>query len=75
LRVQVESGPPVIEGIQIDGQYVVIYSKYDLSCALENQASLACDGYEKEDALNLAINLVLYGLYLQDFTIQPGEQR
>ncbi len=74
LRVQVEAGPPVIEGIQIDGQYVVIYSKYDLSCALENQASLACDGYEKEDAMHLAINMVLYGLYLQDFTIQPEEQ-
>jgi hypothetical protein len=73
LRVQVESGPPVIEGIQIEGQYVVIYSKYDLSCALENQASLACDGYLKEDAMHLAINLVLYGLYLQDFTIQPDE--
>jgi len=74
LRVQVEAGPPVIEGIEIDGQYVVIYSKYDLSCALENQASLACDGYVKEDAMHLAINMVLYGLYLQNITIQPGEQ-
>ena len=51
-----------MEGIQIEGQYVVIYSRYDLSCALENQASIACDGYVKDDAMQLAINLVLFAL-------------
>ena len=68
LRSQVQEGPPVLEGIQVNGQYVVIYSPYDLSCALENQASLACDGYLKEDAMHLAINVVMFGLYAQSVT-------
>ena len=62
LQTQIEEGPPILEGIQINGQYVVIYSRYDLSCALENQASLACDGYVEEDAMKLAINIVLFFL-------------
>jgi len=68
LRSQVQEGPPVLEGIQVNGQYVVIYSPYDLSCALENQASLACDGYLKEDAMQLAINVVMFALYGQSVT-------
>jgi len=67
LQTRIKEGPPVLEGIQINGQYVVIYSRYDLSCALENQASLACDGYVEEDAMKLAINIVLFGL-LQEIT-------
>ena len=35
---------------ELDGRYVVIYSKYDISCALEHQASLSCDGYIEADA-------------------------
>lgn len=62
LQSQVKTGPPQMEGIQINGQYVVIYSRYDLSCALENQASIVCDGYVKDDAMRLAINLVLFAL-------------
>jgi hypothetical protein len=62
LQSQVKTGPPQMEGIQIDGQYLVIYSRFDLSCALENQASIACDGYVKDDAMKLAINLVMFAL-------------
>jgi len=65
MRTQIEQGPPQLEGILIDGHYVVIYSKYDLSCALENQASLACDGYVPEDAMKIAVNAVLFALYGQ----------
>jgi hypothetical protein len=71
IQSQVNVGPPRFEGIRIDGQYVVIYSRYDLSCALENQASLACDGYVKDDAMKLAINLVLFALD-QEVTLQPS---
>ena len=53
---------PFFEGIQVDGKYVVIYSKYDLSCALERQASVTCTGYVHEDAVKLAVNIVLYTL-------------
>ena len=71
IRSHVRESPPRLEGILIDGQYVVIYSRYDLSCALENQASLACDGYVKEDAMKLAINLVLFALD-QEITLKTS---
>jgi hypothetical protein len=40
----------------------VILSPYDLSCALENGASLECKGYIKEDAARLATNVILFSL-------------
>ena len=83
LQARTESVPPVLEGIEIDGRYAVVYSRYDISCALENQASLACDGYEEEDAMKIAVNVVLYSM-LQDISwskllhsqdvLQTGEQ-
>jgi hypothetical protein len=54
--------PPVLEGIEIDGRYVVIYSKYDVGCALEKQAGKDCKGYTHESAVKLATNVVLYAL-------------
>jgi hypothetical protein len=65
LTSTVLEAPPVLEGITIDGRLAVIYSKYDISCALERQASVACAGYVPEDALKIAINIVLYAM-LQD---------
>ena len=65
LDTQIRSGEPVLEGIEINGRYAVIYSKYDISCALERQASVACAGYIPEDAEKIAINIILYAL-LQD---------
>lgn len=65
LRTEVVAGPPFLEGIEIDGRLAVIYSKYDISCALENQSSAACAGYLPEDALRIAVNVVLYAM-LQD---------
>lgn len=62
IRVAVRQVEPYLEGIEIDGRYVVIYSKYDISCALERQASVACPGYLHEDAVRLAVNVVLYAM-------------
>ena len=67
LEANIVEGEPFLEGIEIGGRYVVIYSKYDISCALERQASLACAGYVPDDAVKLAVNVVLYSL-LQDVT-------
>ncbi|SFI01153.1 DUF4159 domain-containing protein [Planctomicrobium piriforme] len=55
-------GEPVLEGIKLGNKYVVVYSKYDISCALERQSTSACAGYPTEDAVRIAVNLVLYGL-------------
>ena len=65
--VHVRIDAPMLEGIEIDGRFAVIYSRYDISCALENQASLACDGYEEADSMKLAMNIVLYAM-LQDIS-------
>ena len=53
---------PLLEGIQKDGRYAVIFSPYDLSCALENQSSLECKGYIQQDAARLGVNILLYAL-------------
>jgi hypothetical protein len=68
LDADVHVGEPFLEGIEIDGRYCVIYSKYDISCALEKQSSAACAGYLPEDALKIAINVVLYAM-LQDVAL------
>ncbi|MEX1097560.1 MAG: DUF4159 domain-containing protein [Planctomycetales bacterium] len=60
---------PFLEGIRIDGRYAVIYSKYDISCALEHQASSGCPGYESDDAFRIAINVILYAM-LQDVGVE-----
>ncbi len=65
---------PYLEGVEIDGRYVVIYSKYDISCALERQTSAACAGYVPEDALRIAINVVMYSL-LQNASYLEGNKK
>lgn len=62
LKISAQKGQPILEGITIDGQLAIIYSRYDLSCALEKQASLVCNGYASEDALNIAMNIVIYSM-------------
>lgn len=57
---------PHIEAVEHEGRYVILYSKYDISCALEQQSSVNCEGYLPEDAARLATNLVLYA------TVQPA---
>lgn len=55
-------GPPILEGVEIDGRYVVLYSKYDLGCALQRQQSRDCKGYTHDSAIKIASNIVLYAL-------------
>ncbi|MGL4419652.1 MAG: DUF4159 domain-containing protein, partial [Gemmataceae bacterium] len=54
--------PPALEGIKIDGRWVVLYSRFDLGCALEGKISTDCLGHTKESALQLAAAAVLYQL-------------
>ena len=53
---------PMLEGIQIDGRWAVIYSRYDIGCALEKNKSSACKGYDPESAMKLATAALLYSL-------------
>ena len=57
-----EQRPPELEAIEIDGQLRVIFSPWDLSCAMENTAFSQCDGYTREDASRIATNVILYRL-------------
>ena len=51
-----------MEGIKIDGRWVVIFSRFDLSCALERHNALECQGYTREDAGRIGLNVLLYSL-------------
>ncbi len=53
---------PELEGIQIDGRWAVIFSPYDISCALEQHESLECRGYTREDAARIGLNVLMYTL-------------
>ncbi len=55
---------PVLEGLWIDGRLAVVFSPYDLSCALENGNSLECVGYSAVDAQRIGINILLYALQM-----------
>jgi hypothetical protein len=51
---------PLLEGVKLDGHWAVIYSKYDLGCALEHHEPLQCKGYTHESAVRIATNIVVY---------------
>ncbi len=53
---------PELEGVKINGRWAVIYSRYDIGCALERHSSSDCLAYNHESALRLAGAAVLYTL-------------
>lgn len=53
-------GLPVLEGLTVDGRIAVIFSPLDISCALENQSTLQCPGYDTETAAKIGINMILF---------------
>ncbi len=57
-----QKGPPRLEGIKIDGRWAVVYSRYDIGCALEKHQSTDCLGHDYESARALARAVVLYAL-------------
>jgi hypothetical protein len=62
MRSAIRQVEPELEGLQMGGAYAVIFSPYDLSCALERHESLECAGYIREDAARIGLNVVLYAL-------------
>jgi hypothetical protein len=62
LEATVHEVPPDLEGVKFDDHWGVIFSPYDLSCALEKRDSLTCRGYTREDAARIGLNVVLYSL-------------
>jgi hypothetical protein len=64
-----EAGPsdyrnisPQLAGIKLGTRWVIIYSKYDIGCALEKHQSTDCLGHDHASALKLGSAAVLYAL-------------
>jgi len=53
-------GHPLLEGVKINDHWAIIYSKYDIGCALEHHTGIECKGYTYESALKIAGNIVIY---------------
>ncbi len=53
---------PLLEGIKLENRWVVIYSRYDIGCALERHQSTDCLGHDPASALKLGSAVVLYAL-------------
>jgi len=51
---------PYLEGIQLNGRWVVLYSPYDIGCALEGSTSSDCIGYDSDSAMKIAMAVVRY---------------
>ena len=62
LKATSRKEPPKLEGIRLDDRWAVVFSQYDLSCALEKHDSLECHGYVREDAARIGLNVLLYSL-------------
>ena len=55
-----QSMEPFLEGIRVEGRWVVLYSKYDIGCALERHTSADCVGYDPASALRIATAALRY---------------
>ena len=62
LKASLRKVPPTLEGIKFGDRWGVIFSPYDISCALEKHNSLECHGYIREDAARIGLNVLLYSL-------------
>jgi len=62
VHIQKYEGTPSLELLIWEGNPIVLFSPYDLSCALESRQSSQCLGYPRNDAAKIAINMILYAL-------------
>lgn len=62
LKAKLSKVKPFLEGVEIDGRLAIVFSPYDISCAMENHASMECKGYIRADAARLCVNIVLFAL-------------
>jgi hypothetical protein len=62
VAARVRQTEPQLEGIKINDRWAVIFSPFDISCALESHQSVGCRGYTQQDAARIALNALLYSL-------------
>ncbi len=54
--------PPELQGVRLGDRYGVIFSEFDLSCALEKHESMECHGYTRDDAARIGLNVLRYAM-------------
>lgn len=59
---KMEEVPPALEGVKYRGRWVILYSKWDIGCALETKTGPECLGHDQKSALDLGRAAVLYAL-------------
>lgn len=62
LKDKIVKVPPDLEGIKFGDRWGVVFSQFDISCALEGHATIGCQGYTREDATRIGLNVLLYSL-------------
>ncbi len=62
LEAVLRKVPPELEGIRFGDRWGVVFSPWDISCALELRDSLECRGYVRDDAARIGLNVILYSL-------------
>jgi hypothetical protein len=53
---------PDLEGVRLGDRYAVVFSRFDLSCALEKHETVECLGYTADSAARIGLNVLLYAL-------------
>lgn len=62
MEASIREIPPKLEGIRIDQRWAVVFSPYDVSCALEKSNAIECEGYTPESAMTIGLNVILYAI-------------
>jgi hypothetical protein len=62
VSARVQQVEPQLEGIQLEGRWAVVFSPFDISCALESHQGIGCRGYTQQDAARIGLNVLLYSL-------------
>ncbi len=62
VEAEYQTVAPALEGIKYNGRWVVIYSRYDIGCALQRHSSSDCLGHDYDSAVRLGRAAVLYAL-------------
>ena len=52
----------MLERVEVEGRTVLVYSKYDLSSAIDGHPCYQCPSVLEPSAGRLALKIVLYGL-------------
>jgi hypothetical protein len=51
---------PQLEGVEVDGRWTIVYSKYGIGCTLDRDHDSDCKGYLREDAGRIGVNVLIY---------------